>query len=316
MGSRRCFRELDGSPTRAKRFDARRLWVVATALVGSSLATGAQAALVSSVQVLPPLTGEAPDLNLVASNVSAAIDAWGRWLEPAAGASLDVIVQFGAVSTATGRSVASSFARRQGAFNVFDQGAMGEIRTGVDPNGADVDAEIILGRDYSINDMWFDPSPASRSLPVPAGRVDAVSVFIHEVGHALAFNGWRDPLTGGLPGDFMSAFDAHVAPLGGALGFFGPEAMQAFGGPVPLTPGALSHLGGFFDARFSDEIMNGSSIARGRRYSLSNLDLAILRDIGAPVRAGTIPAPGALAGLAIGVALTASRRRRTALQIM
>ena len=287
----------------------RQLGVTAVAALTTGV-TGsiASASLLSTVQVLAPLTGPAPDLQLVASNVQAAVDAWGRHLAPASAASLDIVVQFGAVSTATGHSVVSSFVGMDAGLRVFEQGAMAEIRTGVDPNGVSADAAIVLGESFALNDLWFDPLPTARIDPVPASKVDAVSVLIHELGHVLAFNGWRDALTGAPAGDFQSTFDQFVAPMGTGLAFYGPEAMSAFGGPTPLTPGVHGHLGGIGDVRFTDDVMNGTSIRRGRRYGVSNLDLAILRDVGAPVT--VVPAPGASATWVIAMSLACMRRRR------
>ena len=52
--------------------------------------------------------------------------------------------------------------------------------------------------------------PTRQSAAVPANRTDARSVFLHEFGHAFAFNGWRDGQTGALPGSYQSTFDCLV----------------------------------------------------------------------------------------------------------
>ena len=81
------------------------------------------------------------------------------------------------------------------------------------PNGAAADIEFTLGiNGYLQQELWFDPSPGTRLIPVPVTQTDAYSVMQHEFGHAFGFNGWRDGNTGALPGDYLSTFDALVTP--------------------------------------------------------------------------------------------------------
>jgi hypothetical protein len=58
--------------------------------------------------------------------------------------------------------------------------------------GAPADPGITIGlpvNDYLTAQIWFDRDAAGRSQDVPDGRVDAVTLFLHEMGHALGFNG-------------------------------------------------------------------------------------------------------------------------------
>jgi len=52
------------------------------------------------------------------------------------------------------------------------------------------DGFITIGPDYLANELWFDPNPLARLIPVPSNKTDAGSVFIHEMGHILGFNGF------------------------------------------------------------------------------------------------------------------------------
>src|SRR6266550_3709499 len=88
-----------------------------------------------------------------------------------------------------------------------------------DPTGPD--AQITLGDSYLRNELWFDPDPASRSATVPSNKTDAYNVFIHELGHAFAYNGWRDWTTGALPDNSMSTFDEKIVSSGGNFYFTG-----------------------------------------------------------------------------------------------
>src|SRR3954462_11318634 len=79
-----------------------------------------------------------------------------------------------------------SFVRNDGTRDIFEQGAAFEVRTGTDPNGANPDIRIRIGTACLTNQLWFDPHPETRTDPIPANHIDALSVFIHEFGHAFA----------------------------------------------------------------------------------------------------------------------------------
>lgn len=106
----------------------------------------------------------------------------------------------------------------------------------------------------------FDPDPASGN-PVPAGKVDFVSVALHEIGHMLGF-GTAD------------AFKTKIA--NGA--FTGAKAQAAYGGPVPLT----SDLGHVPNSTMSDgrRLLMDVSDAPGVRYTPTTLDRAFFEDLG------------------------------------
>jgi hypothetical protein len=215
--------------------------------------------------------------------------------------------------------VTSSFAYDNGAYNVFEQGAAAEVRTGVDPNGATADIELVFSSGYLMSELWFDPDPVARTAAVDPSRTDAMSVMLHELGHAFAFNGWRDPFTGALPGDYQSTFDEQVVIDGTNFYFTGANAQAVYGGPVPVTFGNINHIGNDAPRPGSDlipDLMNGVVFFRGVRYDISALDLAIAEDTGLALRAAAVPAPPALVLLATGVVPLAGfrwlRRRRAA----
>ena len=224
------------------------------------------------------------------SPIRAAIQSAGRsWDSYIKGfnVDLDVVVNFNSsIPRATGGSVTSSFVRNNGTYNIFDQGAAAEIKTGVDPNGTAPDIEIEFNPDYLINELWFDSDPLLRTAPVPSNRTDAVSVLMHELGHALAFNGWMNGITGTMPGNYQSSFDEKVNFLNGDFFFTGSQATAVYGSPVPVTYGNPWHLGNSSPRPGSDlipDLMNGVVFNRGTRYGISPLDVAILADTGLPV---------------------------------
>ncbi len=221
------------------------------------------------------------------SQITAAIQAagaeWNRYLSGSL--SLEVEVEFGDNPTVRGSSVTSGFVRNDGTRNIFEQGAAFELRTGTDPNGAQPDARIGIGINYLTNTLWFDPDPQSRTAPIPSGKIDAISVMTHELGHVFVFQGARNG-TNGEPinanGD-ITTFDVPVTFDGNNLFFNGSAATAVYGGPVPLTFNNYGHIGnsgGRPGADLVPDLMNGVVFNFQTRYLISSLDLAIARDSG------------------------------------
>ena len=273
---------------------------------------GANAAWSHSIVYL----GETPSTlsfeQSLSANIGAALDLWTEHL--AGGASLEIeIVLTDAVQRAAGHSVTSGLVGQMGAVEVYEQGVAFEIRTGTDPNGAQPDLRILLNTAYLEHELWLDPQPTQRQAAVPLDRVDAVSVFAHELGHALAFNGWWSEYGGGNFVPYASTWDTHTAFDGTGLSFIGAAAMQLYGGPVPVTLGNNWHVGrdSGHGADLVDDLMNGVSLQRGRRYDVSALDLAMLSDMGLMLSPAPEPEGVVLALAGLGV-LAVLRRCRTA----
>lgn len=222
------------------------------------------------------------------SNLLAAAELWAEHFDGTA--SIEIVFRIDHNANAgrgSGNSVTVAKVAKYGRNVIYEQGMAYEIRTGVDPNGDEPDVVVILHPEY-LKTLWFDPSPKQRTAPVPDNHLDAVSVFLHELGHALAFNGWLDQTTGELKGEAMSTYDRYVVHDGREFYFVGLNAMRVHGGPIPLSreQNNYHHVGRAKSPKteLADDLMNGIVFEYGKRYFISELDLAILADTGIPVK--------------------------------
>ena len=279
------------------------------------LAAGAAQASVHIDVVFDDPTGSfASYYSDIARVTIAAGDAWGASFQSLS-TDVDLMVRIGftSISTAAGRSLAAAYTGTgSDGIDLYQQGAAYKLMTGFDTNGGAADIEFAFGIDgYLQHELWFDPAPALRQAAVPLDRTDAMSVLLHEFGHALGFNGWRDGSTGALPGNYQSSFDALVGagsgPQGTALYFGGAQASGLYGAALPLTWDRYGHLGNSAVVSGADlipDLMNGVAFYRGTRYAISGLDLAVMQDLGLPMTMMTaVPEPGStvlwLAGLSV-----------------
>lgn len=106
----------------------------------------------------------------------------------------------------------------------------------------------------------FDPGP-ELGTAVPAGKIDFVSVALHELGHVLGF---------GTAETFKSKIVNKA--------FTGTKAQALFGGPLPLTSD-LAHVPNA-NATGTRRMLMDQSDSAGVRYLPSPLDLAALEDLG------------------------------------
>lgn len=225
----------------------------------------------------------------IRSTLLATANEWSTHLVTSAPRTVDIEVRFTtAVPRSSGHSVTSAFITTVNGVNVYEQGVVDKLETGQEPNGTTPDIYVDFNPTYLQNELWFDPAPASRTAPVPADKTDAYSVIVHELTHAIVFNGWRDGQTGALPTGpppYESTFDRNEVFDGTNLYFVGPLAESLYGGPVPITYSNNWHIGNYPPRPGSNllhDLMNGVVFYRGTRYDLSALDLAMATDSGAP----------------------------------
>ena len=178
----------------------------------------------------------------IASHAGEAMRRWSSPLAIDGPRSIEVKVFITSEPTASATSAVGVPIGQAGGRDLLEQGVAYELRTGDDVNGADPDMNLNIGLAYLRNQIWFDPDPAARSASVPTDRVDAMSVFLHEVGHAIAYNGWSDVTTGVPPATYWSTFDRWMIP-GAPSVFSGANAVATWGVAPDLTTGNNKHWG-------------------------------------------------------------------------
>ena len=142
-----------------------------------------------------------------------------------------------------------------------------QSRTGTEVAG--YDAIITFDPDY-LRESHFSNSP------VPSYMIDGFSVLIHEMLHGIGFNGRTDWATFENNSQAYSPFDRHIQIEGGKPYFNGANVNRLMGGPVLLEAGNIFHLSHDEHER---DLMNPYAL-NGERYQMSELDLAILADLG------------------------------------
>jgi len=172
---------------------------------------------------------------------------------------------------------------------LVEEQAIHRLRTGLD-NPAMVgapDVRIDVAPPYWTDEVWVDPAPLVRSAAVPVDRLDCVSLFTHELGHALGMTGFRSLTTFQPTIEFQSLYDDHVRVGAETLTFEGPLTVGEFGA-VPLTRTSTTqnvyHYGdASTPSAIDDLLMNGIVYEYGMRYFVRRLDARIVQDLGVPV---------------------------------
>lgn len=174
-----------------------------------------------------------------------------------------------------------------------------KLQTGADANGDQADGWISwnFGRDWALT---------GTATPT---QLDFRTTALHELTHSLGFAGsvdaagensnpnradfdrWITTADGtvviGADGQWNSAFDPNLTGGNGGLYFGGPNAVAAYGAPVPLyTPNPWasgssgSHLDDHTFTGIDRLLMNAGTVAGPGLHALSPIELGILADLG------------------------------------
>ncbi|ANY84448.1 hypothetical protein BB934_40315 (plasmid) [Microvirga ossetica] len=238
-----------------------------------------------TVSVVDPNGLAATQQDAIISNMSAAVEHWSRYISGDGTIDIEIVITEEA-GTASAASVTNT---QIGDFNgnvLVRDSVPHELITGVDLNGAEADARVSLPVNYLLNELWLDPTPTDSTEPVPTDKTDALSVFMHEFGHALGMTGFGEA-NGTLNRGIASVYDSLITFQGGNPFFNGPTTVEVFGRPLPLSnplQGDLNnyaHYGHETSDGLDDNLMEGNTFyMRGFRYDIKQVDLAIMKDMG------------------------------------
>jgi Ca2+-binding RTX toxin-like protein len=219
-----------------------------------------------------------------------AAEYWGQYFDPPNDVTItielafidennDVLAQAGGGFSLVGQSDIGQ--------RLFQVDAATELSTGVDlfPNDSEIFVDINLS---NLSDLYLDDD-ISTDEDIPAFLIDAFSVFVHEIGHGLGFTGFVETAADVANQNFdISTFGQFIEFADGQSFFTGPNAVANFGGPVPLTADDNFHLGnqGGPGAELTGpggDILQAFAF-NGVREAISSLNIAILADVGIPIR--------------------------------
>lgn len=144
-------------------------------LVVSGFAT-ARAAPTYTVSLDDPSGTHAASYQEIATDVQAAGAAWATAFGDYGNATIGIEVGFDpALPTEEGASTSSRLVGQdpRSGVPVYEQGAAAKLKGGA-PHTPGIDGRITIG-DGFFSALWFDPSPAAGTDPVPAGKITASS---------------------------------------------------------------------------------------------------------------------------------------------
>ncbi len=270
------------------------------------------------IRLVDPNNRLASDREPVMQNLRAALNDWARYIPNVATLQVEVRILDKTISGRFGGRAESAVWLEYNGEKVLEECTTHKLRTGEDTNGYNPDVIIEVQPEFMRKSYWIDPEPFIRTTPVTIGKIDLVTVFAHEIGHALGLNGRLDRMTGQLPpGQSLSQFDAHIVNRESSEPAFRGDATSAvYGGELPLSLFNVNesnvnftskgksyyasvsksqnfyHYGRFTKANESPLSLFGlmaggwpyPDLSRGLRIPVGKLDVAILQDLGVPTK--------------------------------
>lgn len=181
--------------------------------------------------------------------------------------------------------------------NILAQANASVIPTKNNPNNDNADTTFIadsvrgsdLNSDTNDSTLYINVKKLDQmsfnGVPTP-DKYDLTSILTHEILHGLAFTGLVDSTT---HKEFKTAYDGLIATQeDGSPIFVGRHAKTANGGnPVPLSSKDSGTGSAYYHVAIPDDLMS-PSIKKNEVKTISNLDIAMLQDMGISVT-GALP---------------------------
>lgn len=247
------------------------------------------------INIVDPNGTGASISSVLSSDLAKALDVWSGYIDGQG----TVVVNLDFQQTSTGRlSGGPSTVAAIGTANgnvVVEPGSEYVMATGQQPAGASSDINITVdtGSGY-VNSLDLSANLTAQSLGA-TGKYNPIILFMHELCHGLAMSGYYSQ-TGALTTGYESNFDALLQLTSTkAASFTGTNAVAVYGGDVPITSASTAgenyyHFGNTMSdywltpATDTDpltrDLMNGIVFEYNYGYTVSSLDLAVLRDLG------------------------------------
>jgi hypothetical protein len=225
--------------------------------------------------------------SLLVANLDAALNDWSQYISGIGTlvVQLDIVASSG---TANGGSTGVlSTHTTLGSGQEVELSSVYELTTGLHAPGTASDITISIDPNFVNGTLFLSPNPEDHTTE--PNRINAVSVFSHELAHGFGMQGYYSQdgtlLNGG---SFETSFDSYIKnEPDGSASFTGPAAEAVYGGPVPLTTHTATgenyyHFANSIGDPLGTDLMSGIGIPFGFT-AISNLDLAVLADVGVPL---------------------------------
>lgn len=201
---------------------------------------------------------------------------------------IDVQINFSPLGEGTlgeGGFTHTNFVLTANGFNYFEPVAVTELRTGVDTNGTAHDIVLTINSSELLAGELYFGAPPTDTVPgaLPSTKYDLSTLAAHEILHGLGF------LSGGLSGGGQMIFDRYVSQSGSSFFFNGPnvQALRGFFGVgLDSDRSHIAHVWSGPEGPSTYEMMN-PTLNAGVAVPIKDFELAILADIGVPLRRAT-----------------------------
>jgi hypothetical protein len=229
--------------------------------------------------------------SVLSSDLAKALDVWSGYIDGQG----TLVVNLNFTQTSTGRLAGGPASISPIALGVVEPGAEYELATGSHVPGysTDINVTVDTGSGY-VNTLDLSPDLTYQS-PSATNKYNPILLFLHELFHGFGMSGYYSQ-TGINTTGWKTNFDG-LLQLGasGSATLTGTNVTAIYGGNVPITTASNASENYYhFGTTMSDygkppssasdpltlDLMNGIVFNYNYNYTVSNLDLALLRDLG------------------------------------